>query len=98
MSKLPNVYVCKGSHCSKGKCDRRGLLDALDGVARVRTVGCQKVCRGPVAGLEVDGCLEWFADLGSDKARRRLVKLIRKGRIGKGLEKRRAKHRSGQRR
>ncbi len=98
MTQPTDVYVCKGSHCCKGKGSRADLLDALADVARVRIAGCQKVCQGPVAGTEVDGRLEWFGDLSSDKTRRALVKLIRKGRVGKRLEKRRAKKRSGRRR
>ncbi|MBW2454043.1 MAG: hypothetical protein JRI68_06020 [Deltaproteobacteria bacterium] len=50
MTRLTDVYVCKGSRCCKAK------------------------------------------------ARRGLVKLIAKGRIGKRLEKRRARQRSGRRR
>jgi len=96
MSKRPDVYVCKGSCCARRKASRAELIDALDEVAKVRLVCCQKACKGPVAGLEVDGRLEWFADLGSDKARRALLKLIRKGKIGKKLDKRRVTKRCGQ--
>jgi (2Fe-2S) ferredoxin len=98
MAKRPKVYVCKGSHCSKCKDERAALLATLESAAKVREVGCQKMCKGPVVGVEVDGCLEWFADLGSGKARRGLDKLIDQGRLSKALAKRQVAKRSGQRR
>ncbi len=56
----PTVYVCTGGDCRKAK-RHAELVAAVAAVADVRTVGCQKVCDGPVAGTKVDGRVEWFA-------------------------------------
>jgi (2Fe-2S) ferredoxin len=71
---------------------------AVEALAEVETVKCQKICKGPVVGLEVGGELEWFRKMDSDKARRRLVKLLTTGEMKKALQKRRVGSRSGKKR
>lgn len=91
------VLVCNGSDC--GKADgHRALLAVLTGAAEadLRTVTCQKICEGPVAGVEVDGRLEWFQRLRGAKSRRALLRLARAGGPLPGrLRKRRVAKRSG---
>ena len=71
------VFVCVGSDCRKAEAHGalRRELDELD----VRTVDCQKICSGPVAGLQVDGRLEWFERVRGPKSRRALLRLARAG-------------------
>ncbi len=69
---------------------------AIIEVADVADVRCQRVCDGPLAGAAIDGSLEWFCRMDSEKARRQLVDLVAgSGRLRQGLKKRRVKKRSG---
>ncbi len=92
----PTVFLCN-------ECEgHRRVGRALDQETRatIVKVGCQKVCEGPVAGLKVDGRLEWFERLDSSKAVDALVKLVNGGDGGKlppSLAKRRSSKRSGRR-
>lgn len=95
MTKRPKVYVCSGKKCCASPKRKRALVEALEPVARVVPVGCQKICAGPVVALEVDGQLEWFKQLDSDKACRRMVELLQEGTMRKALSKRRVAKRSG---
>lgn len=70
------------------------MLKAMSGVSMVE-VGCQKICDGPVVGLSVDGRLQWFACVDSDKSRQALVTLIADGKLEKPLKKRRVSKRAG---
>lgn len=91
----PLVYVCEGSDCREERRALRKLLEALEGVARVERVRCQKICDGPVAGTEVDGTLEWFEELDSRKRREALIALLEEGELRRRLAKRRVGKRRG---
>ncbi len=91
----PTVHVCGGSDCQKQKKAGRKLAALLDGHAGVEVVGCQKVCDGPVVGLEVRGRLEWFGEIRGGEVRRALSRWLQDGRIRKPHRKRRVKKRSG---
>lgn len=95
MSQRPTVFVCQGSRCRRAD-GCRDLTDCLSPVADIEEVRCQKVCEGPVVGAEVDGTLEWFRRMDSDKARRHFVKLVAEGaRVKKPLARRHVHKRSG---
>lgn len=76
MSHRPTVLICRGSRCRHAK-RYEELAQALAPVADLTDVRCQKICKGPVAGVQVSGTLEWFRRLDSEKARRQLVALVR---------------------
>lgn len=88
------VYLCrkcKGSEAVAGYLRR-------ETPATVTTVRCQKVCESPVAGLEVDGRMEWFERADGPKALNALALLASgraPGQLPKCLKKRRSKKRSG---
>jgi len=66
--------------------------------AEVRTVRCQKVCEEPVAGLRVDGRMEYFEKVDGPKQLKALAELLRQKpptRLPKALKKRRSRERSG---
>jgi len=67
---------CKGSQC---------LQEFLEDVAglEVRTVGCQKVCKGAVVGVEVHGRMEWFQRVNRPKPMVALARLAQRGGKGK---------------
>jgi hypothetical protein len=93
----PEVFVCTKKGCGSGS-QRRALADEVARVAQVTEVRCQSVCEGPVAGVVVDGRLEWFERLRTPKARRRLRAVLAVG--GRGplpgaLAKRRRPKRAG---
>jgi (2Fe-2S) ferredoxin len=69
------VLVCTGKDCTKA--GSRLLCALLGDEANVTRVGCQKVCEGPVVGIELDGELRWFERLDSDKARDALLEIVR---------------------
>lgn len=76
---MTTVYLCK--KC-KGRKRLARLLEAAPGVS-LEKVGCQKVCRGPVAGFAVDGRMEWFGRLDKKKRARALAGLARRVTAGK---------------
>jgi hypothetical protein len=66
--------------------------------ASLRCVGCQKVCKQPVAGLAVNGRLEWFTRLDEPKRLTAMAKLVAnhgRGELPAALEKSRSRERSG---
>ena len=92
------VYLCTGKDCSRspGHAELAAAIDAAPGLIAGR-VRCQKVCKGPVAGFEVDGTLEWFARVRSPKARKAVIRTARDGGpLSDRLRKRRWAKRSGQ--
>lgn len=92
----PTVYLCRGKDCSRCVADRAALDAEVRGRADVVPVRCQKICKGPVAGAEVDGRMEWFARLDGPKVRKRFRQSATAGRpLSGGLRKRRSKKRSG---
>jgi hypothetical protein len=88
------VAVCK--KCKQNAC----VVDFLEHHtgAKVRMVRCQRICKSPVAGFEVDGCMEWFVRLGKAKPLAAMAKVLDRGEDGKipnVLEKRRWEKLSG---
>lgn len=94
MATRPTIYVCR-------KCKHsNGLQDALARKtgATLKLVGCQDICKQPVAGTRVEGGLQWFGGLDQAKRQRALIDLANGG--GRGpvpavLAKARSKKRAG---
>lgn len=72
---LSVVYVCRECKHSKGL----QTAVAQGTGATVKLVGCQDVCREPVAGCRVEGALQWFGGLDKKKRKRALVDLVNDG-------------------
>lgn len=93
-NECPLVVVCR-------KCDDSAEVISFlqkHTKAAVRTVRCQKVCESPVAGLRVDGRMEWFERMDGSKALKSLAELLRQKppkKLPKRLKRRRSKARSG---
>jgi hypothetical protein len=89
---VTKAYVCK--KCKNAECLTRMLKDTD---AKVKLVGCQKICAGPVVGAKVDGRMEWFTrvDTGKRMAGLRMLLEKRKKHPVKALEARRLTKRSG---
>ena len=86
------MLVCK--KCKDSKC-LVGFLKAKTDV-KVVPVGCQKICHGPVVGVDVAGRMEWFERVGKAKPMVALARLSADGgKVAKPLEKRRVAKRSG---
>jgi hypothetical protein len=88
------VAVCR--KCKHHAC----LMTFLEEVAGlpVTRVGCQKICAGGVAGLDVNGRMEWFERVDRAKPMVALARLAQHGGVGKiskPLAKRRVAKRSG---
>jgi hypothetical protein len=91
----PTVFVCRGSSCRHHKAHAE-VHERLRAVADVADVRCQHICDGPVVGAAINGSLEWFERMGSEKAQRRFIDLLTgSGGIRKSLEKRRVAKRAG---
>jgi hypothetical protein len=67
-SPKPLCYLCIGKDCRRDD-GHAELRDALGEAGKVKRVKCQDLCEGPVAGVQVDGRVEWFE--GIRKARHR---------------------------
>lgn len=88
------VAVCR--KCEQHACLAQILADR-QGVT-VELVRCQKICHGPVAGIEVDGQMEWFENVEGNKAIAALLRMTRRpslDRIPKPLRRRRVRSRAG---
>ena len=85
--------MCRNCKGHEALC--RGLRRATS--AEIGEVGCQKVCRGPVAGIVINGRREWFGRLRKPKHVRKLARLVVGGgrKVPGSLEKRRLVKRSG---
>ncbi|HEX3795883.1 MAG TPA: hypothetical protein VHV57_15425 [Acidimicrobiales bacterium] len=86
------VFIC--TKCKQAKC----LAQIFEhSQTKVSLVGCQKICAGPVAGVVVDGRMEWFSRIDTPKriAGLRMVARHRVRRTPKALERRRVVKRSG---
>jgi hypothetical protein len=90
------IYVCKGKDCCAQSGARRNLLNALRQARfEIHAVKCQKICKGPVAGLKVDGEVHWFGRLNKSKAQADFVTLALKGKASDRIKKRHSKKRDG---
>ena len=88
------IDVCR--KCKRAECLIE-ILETRDEVS-IRRVRCQKICHGPVVGLEIDGTMEWFERVDDAKSIASWVKLARRNgraKIPKPLRKHRLKRRSG---
>lgn len=72
---MATIYVCR--ECKYSKCLRKEL-ERKTGAA-IKLIGCQDVCKQPVAGTRVDGRLEWFGGLDRPKRQRALINLVNDG-------------------
>lgn len=91
----PRVWVCR-------KCRHADCLEAFlvgSGGTKVKRVGCQKICKGPVAAVKVGGRIEWFARLDRAKPMVAFLRTAQDKRSGRKLpgplEARRVARRSG---
>lgn len=89
------VHVCRGKHCKKKAKFRKKALEALGDDVVVHEVKCQKICSGPVFGVERDGTVEWFERVDGDKSRVALGVFARTGELLSALAKRRVPKRRG---
>lgn len=94
---LVTVLVCR-------KCKGSDkVVDFLSSQTRasIRTVRCQKVCEGPVAGVSIRGRMEWFGRMKGNKALTAMAALANVSspkKVPKPLRKRVCPERSGLRR
>jgi hypothetical protein len=72
---VATIYVCR--KCKHSKELQSALARKTD--ATVKLVGCQDVCKQPVAGTRVDRDLEWFGGLDQSKRQRALIDLVNDG-------------------
>ena len=92
---VQTVYVCTGSDCRKRKKAFKSLLGALSQRVEVCEVKCQKICSGPVVGVEINGQIEWFRKMKDDAMHTPLFALLRDGSMSAALKKHVVKARRG---
>jgi len=91
---MSQVYICRGKDCRKHAGTRK-LVALIEGAGLSWTpVRCQKICKAPVAGVVLNGTLEWFSKVRGKKTRRALLKAATKGKLG-SIRTHREKKRSG---
>ena len=97
MAEQPHVHVCVGSDCRKDRPGAHRKLRARLAAAAVPVtpVKCQKICKGPVVGVRVDGTLHWVRKVAGSQLREDLVWLLDKGRWSKALRTRCVRKRLG---
>ena len=95
MPTTPRMYVCHGEDCRKRKKHGQALCEALQNHGEVIEVNCQKICKGPVFGMEVAGRLEWFSRLRTARARRGAIALVRNGTLSGRIKRHRERKRRG---
>jgi hypothetical protein len=93
VGKRSRVWMCR-------KCRHADCLEAflVGSDVKVKKLGCQKICKGPVAGLKVRGRMEWFARIDRAKPMVALLRAAdprRAGKIRPALESHRVTRRSG---
>jgi len=90
---MATLYVCR--ECKHSKALQKAVARETD--ATVKLVGCQDVCKEPVAGARVGGRLEWFGGLDAAKRQRALIRLLtdQPRKVPEALEKARVAKRSG---
>src|SRR5689334_12611113 len=71
----PRCYVCTGKDCRRDD-GFKELRRDLDKVAKVREVDCQDMCDGPVAGVVLDGRVEWFEKIRKERYRTAVIELV----------------------
>ena len=69
---MATIYVCR--KCKHSKALQSALGKGTD--ASIKLIGCQDVCKQPVAGTRAEGCLQWFGGLDSGKRQRALIDLV----------------------
>lgn len=89
------LYVCSGSDCKKHKSENKKLLRGLGDCLEIEHVRCQKICKGPVMGVQVDGTLHWFRKLDPKSDLAGLQKALSKGKVSKALAQKSAEKRTG---
>ncbi len=91
---MATIYVCR--KCKHSKELHSALERKTD--ATVKLIGCQDVCKQPVAGTRVEGRLEWFGGLDRSKRRQALIDLVNdggRGPVPAALAKARSRKRAG---
>jgi hypothetical protein len=91
------IYMCCGSDCKKRSKVRKEIRSRLVSAGlkkKIKKVGCQKICKGPVFGVEVDGRLEWFCRLEAGDSEQ-LAAAARGRAVGQELWNKRVKKRAG---
>src|SRR5688500_8003030 len=78
MADSPVAYLCTSKDCRKAKCHAE-LAASLRAAGKVEDVGCQDICKGPVAGVEVGGRIEWFKRIRRHRHQEALVDLAADG-------------------
>ncbi|MGC6418632.1 MAG: hypothetical protein ACON3Z_16025 [Bradymonadia bacterium] len=91
---MARLYLCKGSDCRKKKRHTKQLVQIMNDV-EVVPVRCQKICSGPVVGLELGGTLVWFKKMRKKKDAEALANALSGAPLTKRLTSRLVRKRSG---
>ena len=69
---MATIYVCR--KCKHSKALQNAIERGTD--ANIKLVGCQDVCKQPVAGTRIEGCLQWFGGLDQPKRQKALIDVV----------------------
>jgi hypothetical protein len=81
------LLLCSGGHCRKALRKRGDVHEALENLpVEITRVGCQKICRGPVVGVQIHDEWQWFERMSSKKALQALATFVADSEHGEGTE------------
>ena len=92
---LKRAWLCTSGDCRGAKGHKKLRAALADAGVSVREVGCQDICKGPVAGLKIDQELRWYKRLRGWRLRRALLGSIGQGAPTRKLKEQEAKKRRG---
>jgi hypothetical protein len=88
------VYLCRGSDCRDDKLSRKRLEAHAAGIKVVK-VGCQKICKAPVVGVDVGSGPRWFRRMKSTETLESLRRYLESKKLPDDLASRESKKRAG---
>src|SRR6188768_2441516 len=76
------LLVCSGKDCRDAP-GFKALMKAAEHAPEAYALPCQGLCHGPIAGVRVDGRVQWFERVRTGKVRKQLVLSAGTGRPSK---------------
>jgi len=85
MSHPDCLLICSGKDCRADK-GFRELVELGSEIPGTREVHCQKVCHGPIVGVQRDGRVRWYARIRSKAVRQLVVDALQNGKVADDLK------------
>ena len=90
----PMLFICQGKACRKNEDRLVAVHDALEKIAPLESVKCQKICHAQVVGVRLGDKLRWVKKVRSKNHTKMLKRWLKTGRCPKKLKSLRVKKRN----